>query len=66
MKIRQSGTLLLCSTTHLITEDDVRFYPAEEEQIESHVDHPQVGTERMQVAKYTGRQPVTHTHLFKK
>lgn len=54
MKVRQPGTLLLRSTTHLITEDDVIFYPAEEEQIESHVDHPQVGTERMQVAKYTG------------
>lgn len=54
MKIRQSGSLVLCSITHLITEDDVIFYPAEEEQIESHVDHPQVGTERMKVAKHTG------------
>lgn len=54
MKIRQSQSLLLGSKTHLITEDDVIFYPAEEEEIEGHVDHPQVGTERMQVAKHTG------------
>lgn len=49
--------------THLIAEDDIVLHPAEEDEIQSHVDHPQVGTKGMQVAKYAGREPVTHTHL---
>lgn len=50
--------------THLIAEDDVVLHPAEKDEIQSHVDHPQVGTQRMQVAKHTGGEPVTHTHLL--
>lgn len=46
MKIR-SGGLFLCSRTHLITEDDIVLYPAQEDQVESYIDHPQVGTQRM-------------------
>lgn len=51
----QTGSLFLCCITHLITEDNIVLYATEEDQVESHVDHPQVGTQSMQVAKYTGR-----------
>lgn len=54
MKIRKSGSLPSCSITHLITEDDIVLYPAEEDQIERYIDHPQVGTQCMQVAEHTG------------
>lgn len=49
---------------HLITEDDIVLHPAEKDQVEGHVDHPQVGTEGMQVAKHAGGKPVTHTYLL--
>lgn len=34
-------------TSHLITEDDIILQPTEEDQVEGHVDHPQVGTQGM-------------------
>lgn len=49
--------------TNLITEDHVVLCSTEEDQVESYVDHPEVGTQGMQVPKHTGGQPVTHTHL---
>lgn len=36
----QLDSLFLCETTHLITEDDIVLHPAEEDQIQSHIDHP--------------------------
>lgn len=45
---------LLCNTIHLITEDDIIFHTAKEDQVEGHIDHPQVGAQGMQVAKHTG------------
>lgn len=58
------GNDVLEDKTHLIAEDDVVLHPAEKDEIQSHVDHPQVGTQRMQVAKHTGGEPVTRTHLL--
>lgn len=58
----QTGKVL-SDTVHLITEDDVILHPTEEDQVEGHIDHPQVSTQGMQVAKHTGGQPVTHTNL---
>lgn len=60
VKTKQTNT----ETTHLITEDNIILLPTEENQIESHKDHSQVCTQGMQVAKHTGGQPVTHTHLL--
>ena len=49
--------------SHLVTDYHIVLYSAEEHQVESQVDHPQVGTQGMQIPKHTGRQPVTHTLL---
>lgn len=50
--------------THLITEDDIVLHSAEKDEIQSHIDHPQVGAQSMQIAEHTGGEPVTHTHLL--
>lgn len=45
---------MIIDKIYLIAEDNIIFHPAEKDQVEGHIDHPQVGTHCMQVAKDTG------------
>lgn len=66
MEAQKDQSLLWLDTNHLITEDNIILHPAKEDQVDGHIDHPKVGTQGVQVAKHTGRKPVTHTVLLKR
>lgn len=46
---------------YLVTENHIVLLSTQKHQVESYINHTQVGTDGMEVAKHTGGQPVANT-----
>ena len=47
----------------LIAEHHIVLQSTEENQVQGHIHHSQIGAKSMKITKQTGGEPVTHTNL---